>query len=407
MATLKERVTTLANQNGLKLTASSRVVPASQQIRFPYNGDLQKFFKTIGVFVAESHIRISGTYNTYILSDAKGNTLYYVNNINDVASGKSFKTKELTPNAFGLGGQRIGITECISKTVAIIESKYDKNIANDLTTLLRVTNETNQSTVPLPEKLTWYSASDLATISKDFGEILAAIWYANDVGANKIFFPPRATEALIDFYVEKSSKDQPVSVKSGGGGKVTIQNIIEGVTKSGIKMETVKNEYSYKVFELINKYQRSEGILEVAKYINLKGLDALCAVMNINRSALTYRAIQTFTQKYTNEQLKALLAPYHAELGTTLTDVVWERPDKNRFIISPMGERLPKQLNADSEMTKSLTRLANMISVVQVNCDVTKNEIKFQKNSFTNASFKFAWAGYAGGNKLGFTMVLK
>lgn len=406
MATLKAKVIELATKNKLKITASSRVVPAAQQIRFPYNGDLKKFFGGIGVFIKESSIKISGSFDNYILSDTKGNTLYYVNNVNDASAGKTFGTKELTPNAFGLGGRRVSVAECISQTTKSITKKYNTNIANDFLMLLHQTNKTNQTSITLNNKLN-YSTSDLATISKDFGEILSAIWYVNATTAAKIFFPAKLNEALVDFYAEKNNTDQAISVKSGGGGKVTIQNIIDGVTESGVKKDTVKKEYSYKVFELIESHGAKEGILEVAKYINATGLDELCVAMNIKKTALTYKEIEAFTKKYTNKSLKNLLSSYHTKLGTTITNDVWQRPDKIRFIISPMGEYLWKQLNANKKMTQSLTRLANMISVIQVNCDVTKDKIKFQKNSFTGAEFEFGWAGYTAGNKLGFKMKLK
>lgn len=403
MPTLKEKVTALATSHGLKITSSSRGVPASEQIRFPYNGDLKKLFGTIGVYIKESHIKISGSFKNYILSDTKGNTLYYVNN---AVSGKTFGTKELIPDTFGLGGRRVTVAECISTTTRNITKKYNKNITNDLLMLLHQTNDTRQSNVTLTRELK-YSTTDLATISKDFGEILSAVWYANNITATNIFFPPTSNEALVDFYIEKNRTDQAISVKSGGGGKVTIQNIIDGLTESGVKSEVIQKEYSYKVFQLIESHGAKEGILEVAKYINATGLKELCSAINIEKRALTYQAIQTFTQKHTNKQLKSLLKPYHDKLGTSITDSVWQRPDKIRFIISPMGEYLWKQLNADAEMKKSLTRLANMISVVQVNCDVTKNKIQFQKNSFKGAEFEFGWAGYTAGNKLGFKMKLK
>ena len=406
MATkLKDKVTALANKNGLKITSSSRVVPASQQIRFPYNGDLTKFFGTIGVLVKESKIKISGSFPNYLLTDKTGEVLYYVNNATDSASGKKFGTKELTPDTFGLGGARLTVNECVSKSLKHIKSQYDANIAHDFEMLLKQTLETTTPTVSLKRELN-YSTSDLATISKDFGEILAAIWYLKETNASKIFFPSKSNEQLLDFYVEKNNRDQAVSVKSGGGGKVTIQNIIDGVTESGVKADVIQKEYSYQVFQLIEKYNAKEGILEVAKYVNAKGLDTLCKAMNIKKTALTMRAIQDFTNKHTNTQLKGLLSSYHKELGTVMTDTVWERPDKIRFIISPMGEYLWKELNADKKMTQSLTRLANMIAVIQVNCDVTKKKIQFKKNSFKSAKFEFGWAGYTAGNKLGFKMKL-
>lgn len=138
-----------------------------------------------------------------------------------------------------------------------------------------------------------------------------------------------------------------------------------------------------------------------------KGIDVLAKIIGVNVNQLSMKTLNEFVKKYSNKELKEKLNPYLLKLNTKISDSVWDKPDKIRFIISPMGEYLWKDLNADTKMTKSLTNLANMISVTQVNCDVSKDKIKFKVNSFKNAEFEFGWAGYVAGNKLGFKMKLK
>lgn len=403
---LKNIVTKLAQDNNLKITPSSRVVPANKQIRFPYSGDIHAFFKQINVSVKPSNIKVSGSFDTYILYNSKGEEIYYVNNITGSSSKKLFRNKELTPDSFGLGGKRITVDKCIETVKFYLRKKYDANIMIDFFELIDKTNDAKGTDIKLNKNLN-YSTSDLSTISKDFGEILASIWYANTNKMQKIYFPPVSNEALVDFYVEKNKIDYPVSVKSGGGGKVTIQNIMNGVLASGVKSDIIEKEYSFHLFKLIDSNNAKEGILEVAKYINAKGIDVLAKIIGVNVNQLSMKTLNEFVKKYSNKELKEKLNPYLLKLNTKISDSVWDKPDKIRFIISPMGEYLWKDLNADTKMTKSLTNLANMISVTQINCDVSKDKIKFKVNSFKNAEFEFGWAGYVAGNKLGFKMKLK
>jgi hypothetical protein len=55
-------------------------------------------------------------------------------------------------------------------------------------------------------------------------------------------------------------------------------------------------------------------------------------------------------------------------------------------------------------MAESLTNVARQVAMIQINVNVKTNSLTFKSNFFKKADFKFAWAGYSGGNALGFTM---
>ena len=55
-------------------------------------------------------------------------------------------------------------------------------------------------------------------------------------------------------------------------------------------------------------------------------------------------------------------------------------------------------------MAESLTRIARQVALIQINVNVKTKTMTFASNYFKKADFKFAWAGYSGGNTLGFTM---
>ena len=64
-------------------------------------------------------------------------------------------------------------------------------------------------------------------------------------------------------------------------------------------------------------------------------------------------------------------------------------------------------LNSNKSIRDSLTNVARQVTLIQVNVDVKSNQMIFKKNKFKDIEFKFDWAGYGGGNKLGFLAKFK
>ena len=69
---------------------------------------------------------------------------------------------------------------------------------------------------------------------------------------------------IVDFYGEKSKADYPVSVKSGGGGKVSIGNILDALADK-VKEGKVNpaEQKSYKVFQTVQGNGSREGIVKL------------------------------------------------------------------------------------------------------------------------------------------------
>jgi len=81
--------------------------------------------------------------------------------------------------------------------------------------------------------------------------------------------------------------------------------------------------------------------------------------------------------------------------------------DPVRSIISPLAENIYPILNEDPKMKASLTSLARQVILLQTNVNVRKAKMTFRADKFSEAEFEFDWAGYSGGNKLGFKMDFK
>ena len=80
----------------------------------------------------------------------------------------------------------------------------------------------------------------------------------------QIYFPAQSNARMIDFYGEKSKADYPVSVKSGGGGKVSIGNILDALADK-VKEGKVNpaEQKSYKVFQTVQGNGSREGIVKL------------------------------------------------------------------------------------------------------------------------------------------------
>ena len=415
-AGLKKYVADIITRAGMRLTGSSR---GGYHIRFPMQGgltDFQKFFKKYGITVVPNAVNISGSYETYILQTTKeinnippATELAWVNNYigKDSSSGKQFGPKQLTPEDIGLADQRFDQGSLLSAISKNAKSKYPEH--SNLLIQLAKKSTGSGSTISLSGiDLSPYNASDLTTISKNYGEVLAGLWALNNLDFSKMYFPKISNLALIDIYGEKDGEDFPISVKSGGGGKVTIQNILDAledkVREGKVKPEEQK---SYVVFETVKKNGAREGILALNKYFKTKPIKELSKLMKTPIEDINLQTMKEWLDSYgSNNDIKKAIEPFLQSMKTKLTDAIWQRNDRIRFIISPLGEWTWKFLNANDDIRGSMTDLARQLSLIQVNADIKQSSLVFRHNRFEDAEFIFGWAGYAAGNKLGFKMKL-
>lgn len=358
---------------------------------------------------------ISGTFETYYIVATKdlpgipaGTRIPWVNNEPGVVSDGSqlFGTKDLNPANLGLAGVTTDIKGIIRIVTNQLSVKYDEETTNKLVTLMRL-SKTNQKVVKLPSSID-FDAKDLTKISADFGEVLAGIWSQTALGFKQVYYPVAPNEKLVDLYGIRLGSSFPISVKSGGGGKVNIQNILAAM-KNRAKTQNInaQNEASIAIFNIVNDYSAKEQMIKLHQYMKTPAIKKLAEIMKTTPAEITLDSVNEFVNKKSNATLAKMLKPFWKILGQTLTDRVIEGPDKVRLIISPLGESIWKILNEDQKIKDSLNNLAKQVMLVQVNVDVTKRTINFESNSFKKASFEFGWAGYAAGNKLGFKMKLE
>ena len=408
---------------GIPTTSSSR---HGTHIRFQMAGDIndfQKFFGKLGITVAERPT-MSGSYDTYTLTlnKAIGNIpartqLPWVNNYvgKDSKTGKTFGTKELTPDSLALSGARVNQ----QKILATLKESIKKNHPEYYKPLIQIANKSTSTGTSISLSgidLSVFTPADIATVAKNYGEILSGLWSMSNLEFERVQFPKISNAAMIDFYGERDKNDYPVSVKSGAGSKVTIVNILNAL-EDKIREGKVNpsEEKSWDVFRIVRDNKTKEGMVKLHTHFNTKPIKELAQLMKTSVANITLETIHEWlTNKETfrtKRDIKKTLEKWYANNGMSIKDKTWKKSEiwKNPtyFVGAPLGQWIYKFLNKDEEIRESLTTLAKQLSIIQININIKKSLLTFQHNKFSDAEFKFDWPGWDGGNKLAFKMNLK
>lgn len=396
----------------LTITNSSR---HCYHIRFKFEGDIKKFndfFIKYNIKVNISDYSCSSKSPTYILENTKqindipiATKLYWVNNdiSNSQIGSKLFATKDLSPDTLNLSGKKYIVDSLIEDVTKELIKKYSTNecIYKQLLTILHSSNRKGKI-IKLDKKLNFLN-DDLIVISKDFGEILSAIWAMNNFNFKSILFPKNSNEKMIDFYANRLSVNYPISVKSGKGGKVLLQNIIDLINKRNRKLKkNIKEEPIYKIIEIVNKNSAKSQMILIHQYLQTQMIKEISIILNKPIEKITLDYIIEWTNKKSINELKNLLSDWWKKHSQPTK---FEVKDQERLILSPLGESIKYILNNDKKLKESLNFLAKQISILQINVDVTNDKILFKTSFFKNANFEFGWPGYSSGNKLGFRMI--
>lgn len=407
---LKALVKKFISERDIEITNSNRYC---YHIRFALKGTLKDFnevFSSIDIVVLESNRSCSKKSPTYILKTTKefknieiGTELFWVNNevSNSQTGSKIFATKDLSPDKLNLTDQNYNIENLIKKTSIELKNKYDNCLSEQLISLLNI-SKTKSNTILLNKKLD-FSRDDLVVISKDFGEILSAIWLMSNLNFSQIFFPKNSNEKLVDFYAKKVNINYPISVKSGSGSKVYLKNIIDAINKrKKLTNKNFNNESSMKVIKIVEKNTMKSQMIILHQYLETQMIKDLSEIMKTNIEDITEESVKKWVEDKSIEELKATLKDWWAKYSKLRK---FDIDDKERLVIASLGEKVKFLLNENKNLKKSLNNLAKNISLLQINVDVKEDRIIFKKRFFKESNFKFDWQGYSSGNKLGFNVV--
>lgn len=404
---LKSYIKKFLENKGFTITNSNR---HCYHIRFKLKGnikDFNKLFNPINIEVIPSTRACSSKSPTYILKSindiekiSKNTELYWVNNETSISKtgSKLFATKDLTPDNLNITDKLFKINELIDIVSEVITKRYDKEISIQLIDLLRYAQ--NKSMQIILDKQLTFTNDDLVVISKDYGEILSAIWVMSNLNFSQVLFPKNSNEKLIDFYGKKVSVCYPISVKSGNGSKVFLKNILDAIDKrKNLSKKYINKEPSLKIIQIASNNTMKSQMILLHQFLATKMIEDLSIILDKSIDKITVEYVKEWSNSKTVEELKVILMDWWKNYSMPRK---FDMDDNERLVIAPLGEKIKFLLNENKKLKDSLNYLAKKIALLQINIDVSNDQINFQKSFFKDSEFKFDWQGYSSGNRLGF-----
>ncbi len=387
---------------------------------------------------SETSFSTSGT--TWIVAKKFGGEWMGTHFLNKYNPNNSIETKWLTPKKMGVATDTplklFDILKTVSKSIEnhrLLTSEVKDRLkaclllVNDYTGTTSFKGGKSQAKLPNKHKTTTIplgtlnlTSSELATISKDFGEILCAVWACNNIKYQRVKFPSAEGEALVDFYGYPYANDltfeMPVSVKSGSGASTTMANLTDHLIK---KMKNTKFKASFSKDEqdvidnylyIISNSDVMTGILQMHKTLDTDAYRALCdapgmpadpSVSSLENwladpSRQTTKKGKTISDKVkTQKDLEA----FYKENGSKPDGASWSKFEKGTLkrqvgvIIGPLGMALIGKMNESELIRGTLTKAARTIVLLQMNVDVKSSSISIKRGEFKDFMFHFSWGG--------------
>jgi len=362
--------------------------------------------------------------------------------INKYNPSNSLETKWLTPERMGVAtNEPLDIKNIVKRsTDAINNNKMLTNeVREKLLHCLKVVQDRGnnyfkggKSQAKLPKKHKTYvidlvnvglTNSELTTISKDFGEVLTAIWAIRNIGFTHINFPSNPAEPLVDFYgVAMGGKmEYPVSVKSGSGASTSMKNLTVPIVKM-LKDKKFRDMFTKREIQIINEYlelitqeDTMSGIIKLNQLLKTPGMEALEDALDFKGNSMTASKMENWLQGKDSEMLigkRGLLTKFYEATNSYPEDDTWKAYDKGRLkvggvgvLVGPLGMSLIGIMNDNEEIKGTLTKCARSIILLQMNVDVKAKNMSFRRGKFKDFMFHFSWGGGSTNphrNKFGF-----
>lgn len=402
-------------KQGVEPMKSSRGGP---HLRIAYAGDVKKLLNSIlSCTLTPTDVSISGTYVTQELTIGKaidgakkGDKIYF---ILAVSSKGLLKTKQLTPDSMGFGGQKISKATFVSQVKdAIKASSAPENIKGFLTEL---TVESAKSTIKVSDKyIGSISDTDINIIAKDFGELSGAVWFMNQFNkkVDAISYPTESNAALVDYYAHVSKNKIAVSAKANEGAPPSINAIADILRPNSYQV--VAKESARKAIIAISDNSTVDGIVEAAKDLKHPGYLWLKKNFFNNKDFTAAQCETTLAGYKSHTACLKELQPFYELIGRSGSDAIAKRIFDTKakrwgLIISPLGYSLVDTLNQNETYLSVLNDAANSIVVSQIYIKINKAQrtISYSVKEFSSSAFKFEYnanAGQPGLKKISFKM---
>lgn len=369
------------------------------------------------------------------------------------------QSKEYTPDKLGLGGGSYGsageLIDAIETGLAAYPEGKTISYIRELIEAVRAASFERSAEIPFSPMSQSVPATTIRILSKNFGEVLAALLAFRKAGVAMIEFPSDVAEMLYDFSVVYDDGSQGFfSVKSFGGSSTSIDNLkfildraapedlhLEGLddafedvkmmmkTFSEPGMRTVDIIHRLFTTAFPNETRRIVRVLEGVR--EQHGLPPLhtedyLSQENLNRWLSDLQELwgpdkaAGVDNEIFNSAVKAIESitngPESILGGSMKMDTsieVLRRPDQRTtqhgYLMYPIGSFIVRSFNdspAHLEVLNTIANAATNLHQVTVNVHLDKIEIHFA--DFSEAEFRFSYnAGikYPSNRPLGFKKV--
>lgn len=390
---------------GVQIIKSSR---GARHLRINYSGDVQQLFNSIHpCSIKPSDVTISGSYVTQELTikkdieTAKADDKIYL--VVTVTSKGVLKTKQLTPDKFGVAGKTVAKSTFLSEIkngIASLPSVPDniKAVLNDILAASQTTGGLIQGS-----NIEAISDFDINIIAKDFGELSGAWWWMNryEAMSTGVYYPLQLNEPLVDYYIITGNKKSAVSAKANEGAPPSIDAIASLLRTTSYTDQLKEN--ARKAIIAISEKSTVDGIIDAAKNLKHEGYAWLKTNLFSNRD-FTAADCETILKNYkTPADLLSLLRPYYDKINRSASlDTAKRIVDTNGkrwgLIISPLGYAVVDTLNNNQTYLSVLNDAAKGIVASQIYMKINKNQktVSYRVAKFSTSDFKFKYNANAG-----------
>lgn len=332
---------------------------------------------------------------------------------------KIINTKDLTPDHLGLAGRKFTLDSLVSEIpVAFDRIKISDEMRDHLLDCVGSIVNKNlfeetiifEKNIKLSQKHE-LSPDEIKLISKNFGEVLGAIFLLKTNKKAKFVEFPKGNQGLYDF-IEYSSDNRKVyySMKTGGGSIASLKNL-------GLFLDYMQDDYSSEELDKIKTLiagtkEHGTTVDIILKYINKFESDLADFIANtLELRELSFSELTLWKNRISETPPEETLIPLkkiYDRIGYSispktkpsimgiLTRPASEDKSKNGIIVFPLGTYIIKKLNSDPKMINALNSVLNFsfISsrVLQSNIDVDNDSMNFKLVRFKNKSFIFGYS---------------
>lgn len=412
----------------------------SKIIDIKTNEELGEVFINDKINILSKELKNIGRSNFAFIKKISDNKKGYVN-INSISKPTTQSDNSVIPggkNSKEFGPDKLGLqntefsssSQLISSVVNSIKSKYSDKKFNEIKIYLSdVLSKIGGGSVSINESFSKdyslskkhnVSSQDIKILSKNFGEVLGAIYTIKYNKKSKYVKFPSANQGLYDYLmVDKNDITTYFSTKSAGGSSTSMENInfvlknfsdnklfkdnkkeidvikmlINNKSEGKTTLTNIENFY-----KSILKTEESQILTMINKISKVKSKDLSQSELSkwfisMKKTSSEETFINTMKNIYSS------VLSNSSATNSTLSEMYnMDTSDsiQNGYLYYPMGSYIVKYLNENEKYVDTLNYVLNFASYIhQFDANLSTNSFNVKIHTFDKIKFRFSYNGMA------------